>query len=88
MTIVKEFGDDGGTAGRPRTGAVDLNERGRHHVVVLQFPEHVGARLHVIVRHVEHMSCCGDKYMHAKTDQVNLWGAEHQTPAHRAHEQW
>lgn len=74
MTVVKEFGDDGGTAGRPRTGAVDLDERGRHHVVVLQFPKHVGARLHVIVRHVEHVSCGGDKYMHAKTNQVNPVG--------------
>lgn len=74
MTVVKEFGDDGGTAGRPRTGAVDLNERGRHHVVVLQLPKHVGARLHVIVRHVEHMTCCGDKYMHAKTKQVKPVG--------------
>lgn len=59
VTAVKELGDDGGAAGRPRTGAVDLNQRGRHHVVVLQLPKHVGTRLHVIVRHVEHVSCCG-----------------------------
>lgn len=58
VTAVKELSDDGGAAGRPGTGAVDLNQRGRHHVVVLQFPKHVGARLHVIVRHVEHVSCC------------------------------
>lgn len=28
VTVVEEFSDDGGTAGRPRAGAVDLNERG------------------------------------------------------------
>lgn len=72
VTAVKELGDDGGAAGRPRTGAVDLNQRGRHHVVVLQFPKHVGARLHVIVRHVEHVACCvgGGKCRKADTNQV------------------
>lgn len=28
VTAVKEFSDDGGTAGRPRASAIDLNERG------------------------------------------------------------
>lgn len=57
MAAVKEFGDDGGAAGGPRTGAVDLNEGGRHHVVVLQLPKHVCTGLHVVMWHVEHVSC-------------------------------
>lgn len=95
MTAVKELSDDGGAAGRPRTGAVDLNQRGRHHVVVLQFPKHVGARLHVIVRHVEHVSCCGaggEKCRKADTNQVKKnvgWGGGDGTAvAHQARERW
>lgn len=57
VAAVKEFSDDGGTAGGPGTGTIDLNEGGRHHVVVLQFPKHVCTGLHIVVRHVEHMSC-------------------------------
>lgn len=59
MPAVQEFGDDGSTAGGPGAGAVDLNESGRHHVVVLQFPKHVLTGLHVVMRHVEHVSCRG-----------------------------
>lgn len=57
MTTVQELGDDGCAAGRPGAGSIDLNESRRHHVVVLQFPEHVLTGFHVVVRHVEHMSC-------------------------------
>lgn len=57
MSAVEEFGDDGSAAGRPGTGAIDLNEGGRHHVVVLQFPKHICTCFDVVVRHVEHMSC-------------------------------
>lgn len=57
MPAVQEFSDDGGAAGGPRAGAVDLDERGRHHVVVLQFPKHVLTGLHVVMWHVEHVSC-------------------------------
>lgn len=68
VTAVKEFSDDGGTAGRPRASAIDLNERGGHHVVVLQFPKHVGARLHIIMWHVEHVACRGGKSRKADTN--------------------
>lgn len=88
VTAVKEFSDDGGTAGRPWASAVDLNERGRHHVVVLQFPKHVGACLHVIVRHVEHVSCCGGKCRKAETNQVEPGGGQRTAAAHPAHERW
>lgn len=57
MPAVQEFSDDGSTAGGPGAGPVDLNEGGRHHVIVLQFPKHVLAGLHIVVWHVEHVSC-------------------------------
>ena len=57
MPTVQKFSDDGSTAGGPGAGAVDLNKRGRHHVVVLQFPKHVLTGLHIVVGHIEHMSC-------------------------------
>lgn len=57
VPTVQEFSDDGCAAGRPGAGAVYLDEGGRHHVVVLQFPKHVLAGLHVVVWHVEHVSC-------------------------------
>lgn len=71
MPAVQEFSDDGSTAGGPGAGAVDLNESGRHHVVVLQFPKHVLAGLYIVVRHVEHVSCregtrCQMSFMNAR----------------------
>lgn len=57
MTAVQEFSDDGSTTWGPGAGAVDLNEGGRHHMVVLQFPKHVLTGLHIVVWHVEHVSC-------------------------------
>lgn len=59
MSAVQEFSDDGSTARGPGAGAVDLNESGRHHVVVLQFPKHVLTGLHIVVWHVEYVSCRG-----------------------------
>lgn len=57
VATVKEFGDDGSAAGGPGAGTIDLNEGGRHHVIVLQFAKHVCAGLHIVVWHVEHVSC-------------------------------
>lgn len=57
IAAVKEFGDDGSAAGGPRTGAIDLNEGGGHHVVVLQFPKYVCTGFDIVMWHVEHMSC-------------------------------
>ena len=57
VPTVQEFSDDSSTAGGPGVGAVDLNESGRHHVVVLQFPKHVLTGPHIVVWHVEHVSC-------------------------------
>ena len=57
VPAVQEVGEDGGAAGRPGAGAVDLDESGRHHVVVLQPSEGLLARLHVVVEHVEHVTC-------------------------------
>lgn len=57
VPAVQEFSDDSSTARGPGVGAVDLNESGRHHVVVLQFPKHVLTGPHIVVWHVEHMSC-------------------------------
>lgn len=57
MSAVQEVGDDGRAARRPGAGAVDLDECGRHHVIVLQLPEHLLAGFHVVVGHVEDMAC-------------------------------
>lgn len=57
VAAVQEFSDDGSAAGGPRAGAVDLNEGRRHHVVVLQFPKYVLTSPHIVMWHVEHMSC-------------------------------
>lgn len=57
MPTVQKFSDDGSTAGGPGAGTFDLNECGRHHMVVLQFSKHILTGLHVVVRHVEHMPC-------------------------------
>lgn len=63
MPAVQEFSDDGRTAEGPWAGAVDLNESGGHHVVVLKLPKHVLTRPHVVVWHVEHVSCRGGNKM-------------------------
>lgn len=59
MTSVQELGDDGGAAHGPGPAPVDLDQGGRHHVVVLQLPEDLLARLHVVVGHVEDVSWGG-----------------------------
>lgn len=53
MTSVQELGNDGRTAHRPGSASVDLNQRGRHHVVVLKFPKYLLTRFHVVMGHVE-----------------------------------
>lgn len=59
MTSVQELADDGGAARGPGPAPVDLDQGGRHHVVVLQLPEDLLARLHVVVGHVEDVSWGG-----------------------------
>ena len=59
VPAVQEVGDDGGAAGRPGVGAVDLDERRGHHVVAPELPGHLLAHLHVVVGHVEHVACRG-----------------------------
>ena len=61
MSAVQEVSDDGGAAGRPGAGAVDLDESGRHHVVVLQLPKHLLTGLHVVMGHVEDVTWRGGK---------------------------
>lgn len=59
VPAVQEVSDDGGAAGRPGVGAVDLDERRGHHLVAPELPEHLLAHLHVVVGHVEHVACRG-----------------------------
>lgn len=59
MTSVQELGNDGGAAHRPRPAPVDLNQRWRHHVIVLQFPKYLITRLHIVMGHVEDMTWRG-----------------------------
>lgn len=53
MTPVQELGNDGGAARGPGPAPVDLNQRGRHHVVVLQLPKYLLTCLDIVVGHVE-----------------------------------
>lgn len=61
MPTVQEVGDDGRAAGRPGMRAVDLDERGGHHVVGSELPKHLLTHFHVVVGHVEHVACGGSK---------------------------
>lgn len=56
MTSVQELCNDGCTAYRPGPAPVDLNQSGRHHVVVLQFPKYLLTCFHIVMRHVEDMA--------------------------------
>lgn len=53
MTSVQELSNDGGAAHGPGPAPVDLNQSGRHHVVVLQFPKDLLTSFHIVVGHVE-----------------------------------
>lgn len=57
MPAVQEVGDDGSAAGRPGVGAVNLDERRRHHVVGSEFPKHLLTHFHIVMGHVEHVAC-------------------------------
>lgn len=53
MTSVQELSNDGCTAHRPGSAPVNLNQGGRHHVVVLQFPKYLLTCFHIVMGHVE-----------------------------------
>lgn len=57
MAAVQEVSNDGGTAGGPWLVAVNLDECGRHHVVLLQLAKVLLAGLCVVMGHVEDMAC-------------------------------
>lgn len=57
VAAVKKLSDNCSAAGGPGVGAVDLNEGGRHHMFVLKCLEHIRTGLHVVMGHVEHVSC-------------------------------
>lgn len=59
VSTVQVVSDNGSTAWWPGTGAVDPDQRGRHHVIVLQLAKHFLACLNIIVWHIEDMSCSG-----------------------------
>lgn len=59
MTSVQKLCDDGSTAHRPGPAPVDLDQSGGHHVVIFQFPKDLLTRLHVVVGHVEDVTCRG-----------------------------
>lgn len=56
MTSVQELSNDGSAAHRPRPAPVNLNQRWRHHVIVLQFPKYLITCLHIVMGHVEDMT--------------------------------
>lgn len=53
MTSVQELSNDGSAAHRPGPAPVDLNQCGRHHMVVFEFPKDLLTCLHIVVGHVE-----------------------------------
>lgn len=56
MASVQEVCNDGCAAHRPGVGTVDLDQRGGHHVVVLELPKHLLAGIHIVMGHVENMA--------------------------------
>jgi hypothetical protein len=56
MSAIQEVSDDGCAAVGPGAGPVDLDQGRGHHVVVLQLPKRLLTRLHIVMRHVEHVA--------------------------------
>lgn len=60
MSTVQVVSDNGSAAWGPRTGAVDSDQSGRHHVIVLQLAKNLLTCLNIIMWHIEYMSCSGE----------------------------
>jgi len=57
VSTVQVVSDNGSTALGPRTGTVDSDQSGRHHVIVLQLAKNFLTSLNIIMWHIEYMSC-------------------------------
>lgn len=60
VSTVQVVRDNGSTAWWPGTSAVDSDQSGRHHVIVLQLAKHFLTCFNIIVWHIEDMSCSGE----------------------------